>query len=235
MCRAGRRWTRSWRRAWRVAVVGGAVVGLGRLLDRRVGGAAAGCEGSSAPPQPASARQAKGAARSGPAQGAQCPLLRARRRPAQEASRSFCASGSDSSFFSVWFSIWRIRSARDVERAPDLLQRPRPPAREAEAHLDDLALALRQARRARGARSRGAGSRRRARTARRRSRPSTKSPSSDSSSSPTGRSRRDRLLGHAQDVAHPRAACTRGGRRSPRASARGRGTGRAGARPARPC
>src|SRR5215211_8009940 len=34
--------------------------------------------------------------------------------------------------------------ARDVERAPDLLERPRTPAGEAEAHLDDLALALRQ-------------------------------------------------------------------------------------------
>src|SRR3954453_23418533 len=36
--------------------------------------------------------------------------------------------------------------ARDVERAPDLLQRARPAARQAEAHLDDLALALRQRR-----------------------------------------------------------------------------------------
>src|SRR4051812_210260 len=36
--------------------------------------------------------------------------------------------------------------ARDVERAPDLLERPRPSAREPEAHLDDLALALRQGR-----------------------------------------------------------------------------------------
>src|SRR3954453_2704753 len=34
--------------------------------------------------------------------------------------------------------------ARDVERPPDLLQRVRPRARQAEAHLDDLALALRQ-------------------------------------------------------------------------------------------
>src|SRR4051794_40138190 len=36
--------------------------------------------------------------------------------------------------------------ARDVERAPDLLERPRPSAGEPEAHLDDLALALRQGR-----------------------------------------------------------------------------------------
>src|SRR5919205_3276327 len=36
--------------------------------------------------------------------------------------------------------------ARDVERAADLLERPRAPAGEAEAHLDDLALALRQRR-----------------------------------------------------------------------------------------
>src|SRR3954467_5608714 len=34
--------------------------------------------------------------------------------------------------------------ARDVERPPDLLQRVRPRAREAEAHLDDLALTLRE-------------------------------------------------------------------------------------------
>src|SRR3954464_12489119 len=34
--------------------------------------------------------------------------------------------------------------ARDVERAADLLERPRPAAGETEAHLDDLALALRQ-------------------------------------------------------------------------------------------
>src|SRR3954447_17787675 len=34
--------------------------------------------------------------------------------------------------------------ARDVERAADLLQRPRPLAGQPEAHLDDLALALRQ-------------------------------------------------------------------------------------------
>src|SRR3954449_10938174 len=36
--------------------------------------------------------------------------------------------------------------ARDVERAPDLLERPRASAGEPEAHLDDLALALRQGR-----------------------------------------------------------------------------------------
>src|SRR4051794_30127348 len=36
--------------------------------------------------------------------------------------------------------------ARDVERAADFLERARPAAREAEAHLDDLALALRQRR-----------------------------------------------------------------------------------------
>src|SRR3954452_22840312 len=36
--------------------------------------------------------------------------------------------------------------ARDVERAPDLLERSRPSAGEPEAHLDDLALALRQGR-----------------------------------------------------------------------------------------
>src|SRR3954469_12889046 len=36
--------------------------------------------------------------------------------------------------------------ASDVERAADLLERPRPAAGEAEAHLDDLALALRQRR-----------------------------------------------------------------------------------------
>src|SRR4051794_19138475 len=36
--------------------------------------------------------------------------------------------------------------ARDVERAADLLERARAAAREAEAHLDDLALALRQGR-----------------------------------------------------------------------------------------
>src|SRR5215218_8096721 len=36
--------------------------------------------------------------------------------------------------------------ARDVERAADLLERPRPPAGQPEAHLDDLPLALRQRR-----------------------------------------------------------------------------------------
>src|SRR5919201_2883353 len=36
--------------------------------------------------------------------------------------------------------------ARDVERAADLLQCPRPAAGQAEAHLDHLALALRQGR-----------------------------------------------------------------------------------------
>ena len=35
-----------------------------------------------------------------------------------DASRSRCASGSASSFFSVWFSIWRIRSRVTLKARP---------------------------------------------------------------------------------------------------------------------
>ena len=48
-----------------------------------------------------------------------------------EASLRRCASGSPSSFFSVLFSIWRIRSRVTPNARPDLLERPRLLARAA--------------------------------------------------------------------------------------------------------
>jgi hypothetical protein len=42
----------------------------------------------------------------------------AERRGAQATSRSFCASASDCSFFSDWFSIWRMRSRVTLKVRP---------------------------------------------------------------------------------------------------------------------
>ena len=43
---------------------------------------------------------------------------RSRPRAPYDASRSRCASGSASSFLSVWFSIWRIRSRVTLNARP---------------------------------------------------------------------------------------------------------------------
>jgi hypothetical protein len=59
-------------------------------------------------------------------------------------SLSPCASGSDSSFFSVLFSICRMRSRVTPKRSADLLERARLLAEQPEAKLDHLPLALGQ-------------------------------------------------------------------------------------------
>ena len=58
-----------------------------------------------------------------------------------EASLRRWASGSPSSFFSVLFSIWRIRSRVTSERASDLLERTAPCGPSGRSASDHLALA----------------------------------------------------------------------------------------------
>ena len=71
-------------------------------------------------------------------------IQRAPARRASESSRRPWASGSFCSFLSVLFSIWRMRSRVTPKASADLLERERLLAGQPVAHLDHLALALRQ-------------------------------------------------------------------------------------------
>ena len=149
-------------------------------------------------------------------------------------SRSRWASGSCWSFLSVLFSIWRMRSRVTPNAWPTSSSVLRPPAREAVAHLDHLALALGQRVQrpphvlalhdhGRGLERRlGASRPRRSRRAR----------------SPRPRRSASRARSAAARCAArraPRAACSAARARSPPASARGRASAPAGARRARRC
>ncbi len=70
---------------------------------------------SGTPPEAVRSVAAARAPRGGEDPGAAAP----RATPAPyDASRSRCVSGSDSSFLSVWFSIWRMRSRVTLKAWP---------------------------------------------------------------------------------------------------------------------
>ena len=86
-------------------------------MQSRMRGQSAAFAASSAPAEPPEVAEMVACGEEPPqlASAAAAPSTATARRPPMAAesyatSRSFCASASDCSFFSDWFSIWRMRS-----------------------------------------------------------------------------------------------------------------------------